>query len=105
MNEAVFKIVVALIPVFGAIITGVVVPYIKEKIGNEKLAKYAEWAAIAVQGAEMLFAGQGMGATKKEYVVNFLDKMFNSKKVVITPEQIEILIESAVKEMKLSEGK
>ena len=105
MNETLFKIILALIPVLGAIVTGVIVPYIKEKIGNEKLAKYEEWASIAVQGAEMIFSAQGMGESKKEYVVNFLDKMFNKTKIVITPEQIEILVESAVKEMKISEGK
>ena len=53
----------------------------------------------------MLFKEQGMGGTKKEYVVNFLNEMFNKNKTVITSEQIEVLVESAVKELKLSENK
>lgn len=104
MNEILFKVILGLISILATIITGVVIPYIKEKIGNEKLAKYEEWATLAVQCAEMIFTEQGMGKDKKEYVVNFLNDMFNKKKVVITPEQIEILIESAVKSMKLSES-
>ena len=60
---------------------------------------------MAVKCAEMIFKEQGMGEAKKEYVVNFLNEMFNKNKVVITSEQIEILVEAAVKELKLSENK
>ena len=105
MNEVLFKIVLALLSILCTVLTGVVVPYIKEKVGNEKLAKYEEWAMLSVQCAEMIFKEQGMGADKKEYVVNFLNEMFNENKVVITEEQLNILIESAVKQMKLDEGK
>jgi LL-H family phage holin len=104
MNEVLFKIVLALISILCTILTGVVVPYIKEKIGNEKLAKYEEWATLGVQCAEMIFKGQGMGANKKEYVVNFLNEMFNENEIVITEKQLEILIESAVKQMKIEEN-
>ena len=103
MKENLFKIIIALIPVLGAILTGFVIPFIKEKIGNEKLAKYAYWASMAVKCAEMIFGEKGMGQSKKESVANFLNEMFNKKKVVITREQIDILIEAAVKEMKLDE--
>lgn len=105
MNEVLFEIILGLISILATIVTGIVIPYIREKIGNEKLAKYKEWASLAVKCAEMIFVEKGMGENKKEYVVNILNDMFNKNKVVITPEQIEILIESAVKEMKLSENK
>ena len=104
MNEYIFEIILGVIGIIGTILTGIIIPYIKEKIGNEKLAKYEAWATLAVQSAEMLFVGQGMGESKKEYVVNFLNKMFNKNKVVITPEQIEILVEAAVKTMKMNEN-
>ena len=105
MDERLFQIILALIPVIGAILTGVIVPYIQEKISNEKLVKYEYWASMAVACAEMIFKEQGMGKTKKEYVVNFLNEMFNKNKVVITEEQLNILVESCVKEMKLNEVK
>lgn len=103
MNEVLFKIVLALLSILCTILTGVVAPYFKEKVGNEKLAKYEEWAMLAVQCAEMIFKEQGMGTEKKEYVINFLNEMFNENKIVITEKQLEILIESAVKQMKLQE--
>lgn len=105
MDEKIFQIILASIPVFGAIITGFIIPFIKEKIGAEKLAKYEYWTSMAVKCAEMIFKEQGMGEAKKEYVVSFLNEMFNKNKVVITSEQIEILVEAAVKELKLSENK
>ena len=104
MDERLFQIILALIPILGAIITGFVVPFIREKIGAEKLAKYEYWARQAVKAAEMLWRESGAGADKKRYVVSFLNEMFNKNKVVITEQQIEILVESAVKQMKLEEN-
>ena len=99
------EIILGIIGIIGAILTGIIIPYVKEKIGNEKLAKYEEWAKLAVHCAEMVFVDKGMGESKKEYVVNFLNEMFNKNKVVISSEEIEVLIEAAVKAMKLDENK
>lgn len=104
MDERIFDLIVAIIPVLGVILTSFIIPYFKEQIGNEKLNKYQEWANMAVKAAEMLFTESGMGAEKKEYVVKFLTEQFNKNKVVITEEQMEILIESAVKSMKETEN-
>lgn len=104
MNEILFQIILGVISILGAILTGIIVPFVKEKIGNEKLAKYEQWASMAVECAEMLFKEQGMGEQKKQYVVDFLNKTFNKNRVVITPQQIEVLVEAAVKSMKLQEN-
>lgn len=103
MDERLFELILMLIPLLGAIITRFVIPLIKEKIGAEKLAKYEYWAGLAVKAAEMLWTESGSGKTKKQYVVDFLNNMFNKNRVVITEQQIEILVESAVKQMKLEE--
>ena len=105
MDENLFRAILWVVLFLMAIITSVIVPYIKEKIGNEKLARYKYWVSTAVECAEMIFNEQGMGKIKKEYVVNFINEMFNKNKTVITIEQIEILVESAVKVMKLNEIK
>lgn len=100
MDDRIFELILAVIPVLGVILTSFIIPYFKEMIGNEKLSKYQEWTAMAVKAAELLFTESGMGAEKKEYVVKFLTEQFNKNKVVITEEQMNILIESAVKQMK-----
>lgn len=104
MDKKIFDLILAIIPVLCVILTSFIIPYFKEQIGNEKLNKYQEWANMAVKAAEMLFAESGMGAEKKEYVVKFLTEQFNKNKVVITEEQMNILIESAVKSMKETEN-
>ena len=55
MDERIFDLIVAIIPVLGVILTSFIIPYFKEQIGNEKLNKYQEWATMAVKAAEMLF--------------------------------------------------
>ena len=104
MNEKIFDLILLLIPVIGTILTTYIIPLIKEWIGNEKLAKYEEWASMAVKAAEMMFSESGMGEKKKAYVIEFLTDMFNKNKVVITEWQMEILIEAAVKQLKLEEN-
>ena len=99
MNEGLFKIILSLIPVLGAIVTYFIIPFLKEKIGTEKLSQYKEWATLAVKAAEMLWTESGMGSDKKQFVIDYLSKMFNEKKVIITEEQMNVLIEAAVQEL------
>lgn len=68
-----------LTPVLGAVITlaitimtAIVIPYIKKKIGDEKYAEIERWVGVAVQAAEQLFAGSGRGAEKLAFVEEFL---------------------------------
>lgn len=99
MNESLFKVVIALIPVIGAIITGFLIPYIKSSISANKLNEIIKWVGKAVSAAEIFFNVPQSGTEKREYVIDFINKMFNSKKTVITTDQIRILLEAAVKEM------
>lgn len=99
MNEQVFNIVLLIIPVIGAIITGILVPYVKTKISVTQMDEIIKWVTKSVQAAEVLFDTPKSGEEKREYVINFIDKMFNSKKEIITKDQIRILLESAWKQM------
>jgi hypothetical protein len=99
MNENLFNIITLLIPVLATIITGFVVPLIKAKINDEQLATIVKWVTYAVKCAEMIFTAEKQGVEKKAYVIDFINGLFNKKKTVITKEQIEVLIESAVKEL------
>ena len=105
MNENLFNVILTVIPVIGAIITYFIVPFIKSSVDEKQLAQYKEWTVLAVKTAEMLWRETGRGEDKKAYVISFLNDMFNKNKVVITEQQMEILIEAAVKEMKEIENK
>ena len=105
MSENLFNFILTIIPVIGAIITYFVVPFIKSSVNEKQLSQYKEWSKLAVKTAEMLWRETGHGEDKKAYVVSFLNDMFNKNKIVITEEQLEVLIEAAVKEMKEIESK
>ena len=89
------KIVEAIIALLVAVITTFVVPYIKTKISDAKLAKILKWVTYAVKAAEQIYKESGMGEIKNKYVKKFLaDHGIN-----LDMEQINVLIESAVWEL------
>lgn len=85
--EAVFALIAAIISV-------VVVPYIKSRTTAAQQAEIAEWVRIAVEAAEQIF-DTSAGTDKKEYVCNFL----TSKGFDITTDELDKLIEAAVLEL------
>lgn len=99
MDDRLFQIILLFIPILGVIITGYVVPLIKSKISVNQLDEIIQWIGKAVAAAEVLFDMPKSGEQKREYVIDFINKMFNSKKQIITKDQIRILLEAAVKSM------
>lgn len=73
------------------------------KADSEKLNLVAQWAYKAV-----LMAQQTMKATdgkeKKAIVTQFLKELLQEKNIALSDTQIEILIEAAVKQMKIQEN-
>lgn len=95
MNEQLFNLVLLSIPVISAVITGIFIPYVKTKISVTRTEEIEKWIVKAVQAAEILFDSPRSGEEKREYVITFIDKMFNSQKEMITRQQIRILLEAA----------
>lgn len=73
------------------LITGVLIPWVKNKIGEQKFLKVANIIKDGVQAAEMVYKSTGLGSTKIKYVQAYMI----SKGIEITPEMIT-KIESAV---------
>lgn len=99
MNETLFDIVILCIPVIGTIITGFLIPYLQTRISDAQMEVISKWVKKAVQAAEVLFYSPDTGEEKRDYVISFIDQMFNRKKEVITRDQIRVLLEAAWKEM------
>lgn len=81
--------------IIGAVIV-FVLPWLKERIGAEKLKNLWKLICIAVQAAEQIF-GANEGERKKEYALAYLDDIGVTAKV--EPEQLDALIEAAVYEL------
>lgn len=53
------------------VLTGLLIPWVKSKVGASKFEKAALFISSAVKAAEQIY-GDGKGSTKLEYVVNVL---------------------------------
>ena len=84
-------IIEALIGLVSLIITGFLIPYLRQKLSNEKREKLRSWVSIAVAAAEQLMKEKS-GIEKKEYVVSFL----LSKGLVFDVDEVTAMIECEV---------
>ena len=104
MNEITFTALRLLTMIIMAVLSAYVIPWVKARIGNERLEQISHWAALAVSWAEQIVDKTGAGTDKKIMVESFLKDLLASKGLVLTDKQIDILIESAVRQMHTNEN-
>ncbi len=93
-------VVNTLIALIAAIITAFVIPWVKSKTTAAQREEIEAWVRIAVTAAEQIYSGAGKGKEKKEYVLKFLEE----KNLKIDEESVDLMIESAVKNMNQAFG-
>lgn len=103
MTDIIFELINLVVMIAAAVVARYLIPWIKERIGTEKLNTVAEWAKKAVLYAEQVMTS-ATGEEKKEAVTAILKEIVEANNISITDEQIDILIESAVKQMNMDEG-
>lgn len=102
MNDIIFQIINLVVMVATLVIVRYVVPWIKKKVGAETLNTVSEWARKAVLYAEQVMTAS-TGEEKKQAVTEIIKEIVKANKINITDEQIDILIESAVKQMNMEQ--
>ena len=95
MNFDITPVVEAVVAVVCAVVTCVLIPYIKSKTTIEQQKEINAWVKIAVAAAEPIFTGTGRGAEKKECVVRRL----KDRGITVDAEKIDAMIEAAVYEL------
>jgi type II secretory pathway pseudopilin PulG len=91
MFEAIIILVVA-------IVTGVLVPYIKSKTTAEQQTVLTALVKAAVTAAEQIYTGSGRGQEKKAYVISWLA----DRGITVDADKLDALVESEVYELKTS---
>lgn len=86
----------AVAALLAAIITAVVIPYIKTKTTTDQQRQINTWVQIAVSAAEQIYAGPGRGEDKKKYVVEWL----RQHGVTVDADKLDAMIEAAVYDLK-----
>lgn len=91
----------AVLALLGTIITVVIIPLIRSKTTAEQQATIQAYVNIAVYAAEQIMKTPGMGEAKKKYVMDYLW----TKNITFNADEIDAVIEAAVKELNIAQGK
>lgn len=98
-NEVISLIIKSLVLILSALITTVVIPYVKGKIGEDKYNEIKFYVEYAVRCAEQLYTPE-QWAEKKEYVMAYITRKAQELGIDMTEEDINVLIEGIVNEVK-----
>lgn len=88
----IFYVVLSIVSV---LVTGVLVPVLKQKYGKEKVLSVMEAVDIAVKAAEQIYKETGQGNLKKQYVLMRL----NEQGFKVTEKELDDMIEASVLEL------
>ena len=91
-------LVEAIIALAATAITVFLIPWLRERFGNEKLAKAQSWVQIGVLAAEKLY-GAGNGDAKLDYVEHFLAE----HKIKLDFDTLKAMVDAEIKKMEHSE--
>lgn len=98
MDEGIVKIILAVMALLNAIITGVVVPYIKSRTTAEQRDNVYALISIAVGAAEQVLKMEDpTGLKRKHYVITYLE----GKGIKINDDDLDVFIEAAVQELNM----
>lgn len=84
----------AIMTLLGVLLTYIIIPFIKSKTTEAQRDNVKNWVEYAVWAAEQIAKKQNID--KYEYVKGFLMEKFN-----LTEAEAKVLIESAVRELKV----
>lgn len=100
MRDIYLEIAKLVLMILAALITRYLIPWIKAKTEGETISLICDWTAQAVLAAEQTH-GAGTGTEKKQIVREFIQKILAQKGVALTDEEIDIMIEAAVKQIQM----
>lgn len=103
MRDIILEVLKLTIMIATFLITRYAIPFIRAKTENSVMQTLIDWTAQAVLAAEQTHAA-GTGAEKKAIVTEFIKKLLLQKNIALSDEEINMLIEAAVRQMKMDDG-
>ena len=100
MNEILFEVLKIAVTLAVIVLTRYAVPCLKMFLENSKHNWAFKWAEKAVKSAQQTRTDN---VEKKAIVTEFLKEILMSKNISLSDKQIEVLVEAAVKQMKIEE--
>ena len=103
MRDIVLEVLKLTIMIATFLITRYAIPFIRAKTENSVMQALIDWTGQAVLAVEQTHYA-GTGAEKKAIVTEFIKRMLMQKNISLSDEEIEMLIEAAVRQMKMDDG-
>ena len=97
MNDLIFKIIEIVVYVLFAAAFRYLIPWITTQLKHSKYDLLAQIIEDAVYATEQTIKGDGMGEKRKAVVMRYAIKACEKYNIALNGEQIDMLIESAVK--------
>ena len=97
--EIITELSKAIVSVVLILISAYVIPWLKNKVGEDKYATVIEFAEIVVRSAEKIYTPEEW-ARKKEYAVETVTTKAKELGLDLTVEEINAIIEGAVQAVK-----
>ena len=97
--ELITKLVEAIVTVVIVIISAYVIPWLKNKVGEDKYATIIEFAEIVVRSAEKIYTPE-QWQEKKQYAVNLVIEKAKNIGIDLSVEEVNAIIEGAVQAVK-----
>lgn len=104
MDSILFEVLRVIVIVLVALVVRYLIPWLKLKIGESKTDEITRWVNTAVLMAQQVYYAKS-GPERKAIVVDLLHDLLTAKNISISDEQLDALIEAAVKTMKMNEDK
>ncbi len=104
MSGVMFEILKVVVMLAVLVLMRYVIPWVKAKIGSENLEMVNMWVNAAVLMVQQVHNAKP-GPERKAIVVEIIREMLIRKNIDISIEQLDTLIEAAVKAMKMEEAK
>lgn len=98
-SDMITEITRAIVSVILILISAYVIPWLKNKVGEDKYATIIEYAEIVVRSAEKMYTVEEW-AQKKAYAVNMLSNKAKELGIDINEKEINAIIEGAVQAVK-----
>ena len=88
MNEMIFEILKLIVMIAVFIVTCYLIPWVRGKIGQDKLDEITKWVNAAVLMAQQVYFAK-TGAERKAIVVDLLKNILIAKNISVSDEQLD----------------
>lgn len=105
MNTETINIIIkAVITIITALLTSVIIPFVKAKIGEEKYTRLLSYTEYAVRCAEQIYKPE-QWKEKKQYVYNYILQKVDDMGIELNASDIDLLVEGIVNLVKYDGAK